>query len=50
MINRKSLKEALNNETRAWIKSVVEMGILFYGGFDAWVEHLKKQRERTRYT
>ena len=41
MINR---EEALDNETRAWLKSVVGMCILFCDGFDAWVAHLEKTK------
>jgi hypothetical protein len=48
MINREKLKKALESKTRAWLKSVVGMSILFCGGFDAWVEHLQKTERKNR--
>ena len=46
MIDRVKLKESVHNETRIWIKNVVDTSILFCGGFDAWVEHLEKTERK----
>jgi hypothetical protein len=37
LIDKEALKNVIENETRVWLKNIIEMSIKFCGGFDSFI-------------
>ena len=42
LIDREKVKLLIENETRVWLKTVIEMSMNFCGGFEAFISSLEK--------